>query len=83
VTELHGNSNADVAHSVLVRVDDANAHHDRAKAHGVRILRPLQDHLYGERQYSAQDLGGHIWTFSEAIADVDPRDWGGDPVELE
>lgn len=23
------------------------------------------------------DLYGHRWTFSESVADVDPRDWGG------
>lgn len=22
-------------------------------------------------------LYGHRWTFSESVADVDPRDWGG------
>jgi uncharacterized glyoxalase superfamily protein PhnB len=31
----------------------------------------------GERQYSAEDLGGHVWTFSQSIADVDPASWGG------
>jgi hypothetical protein len=24
-----------------------------------------------------QDPGGHIWTFSQTIADVDPAAWGG------
>jgi len=23
------------------------------------------------------DPGGHRWTFSQSIADVDPADWGG------
>lgn len=63
--------------SVLVRVEDADAHHDRAVANGALILRPPQDHQYGERQYTAEDLGGHRWTFSESIADVDPAAWGG------
>jgi hypothetical protein len=22
-------------------------------------------------------LGGHVWTFSQSIADVDPASWGG------
>jgi hypothetical protein len=36
--------------------------------------------MYGERQYTAQDLAGHQWTFSETLADVDPGTWGGDYV---
>jgi uncharacterized glyoxalase superfamily protein PhnB len=60
-----------------VRVEDADAHHDRAVAHGARVVSPPTDYPYGERQYTALDLGGHHWTFSESIADVDPADWGG------
>jgi uncharacterized glyoxalase superfamily protein PhnB len=63
--------------SVLVRVADAHAHHERAKRNGAKILQPPRDHAYGERQYSAEDLGGHVWTFSQSIADVDPASWGG------
>jgi uncharacterized glyoxalase superfamily protein PhnB len=44
---------------------------------GAKILSEPTDWPYGERQYSAEDLGGHRWTFSESIADVDPADWGG------
>ena len=35
------------------------------------------DHAYGERQYSVRDLGGHLWTFTESVADVAPESWGG------
>ncbi|MES1245792.1 MAG: GNAT family N-acetyltransferase [Acidobacteriota bacterium] len=63
--------------SVLVRVDDADRHHDRAVEHGAVILRPPTDYPFGERQYTAQDPGGHAWTFSQTIADVDPASWGG------
>jgi uncharacterized glyoxalase superfamily protein PhnB len=62
---------------VLVRVADANAHHERAREAGATILSAPEDFPYGERQYNAQDPAGHIWTFSESIADVDPADWGG------
>ena len=31
----------------------------------------------GERQYTAVDLGGHVWTFSQSIADVAPEERGG------
>lgn len=63
--------------SVMVRVEDVNAHHEHAAACGARIIRPPQDYLYGERQYTVEDLGGHRWKFSQSIADVDPKQWGG------
>ena len=78
--ERHGE--LDVAHSVMVRVDDADSHHEHARQHGARIVRPPTDYPYGERQYTAVDLGGHYWTFSQSIADVDPTDWGGTPGAL-
>jgi uncharacterized glyoxalase superfamily protein PhnB len=62
---------------LLVRVDDADAHRAQAEAAGAKIRNEPTDWPYGERQYSAEDPGGHIWTFSESIADVDPADWGG------
>ena len=35
-------------HSVLVKVDDVDAHHDRARQHGARILGPPRDYPYGD-----------------------------------
>jgi uncharacterized glyoxalase superfamily protein PhnB len=64
-------------HSVLVRVDDARAHCERARSHGARILMEPTDFEYGERQYSAEDPAGHQWTFTETLDDVDPDTWGG------
>jgi predicted enzyme related to lactoylglutathione lyase len=63
--------------SVLVRVTDAAAHHERARSRGATIVEGPRDFQYGERQYTAEDLGGHHWTFSQSIADVRPEDWGG------
>lgn len=68
-------------HSVHVRVDDADAHHDRAVAAGARIVSPPSDYPYGERQYTAEDPAGRRWTFSQSIADVDPATWGGTLVD--
>ena len=64
-------------HSVMVRVADAHNHCEHAKQSGARIISPPTDYPYGERQYTAQDPGGHQWTFSQTIADVDPGTWGG------
>ena len=81
VTELRGAS-GDRAHGIMVRVDDVDAHHARAVAGGVQIERPPTDYPYGERQYTAVDLGGHVWKFTQTIADVLPEDWGGESGEL-
>ena len=56
---------------------DARAHCTRAEAAGARVLDPLTDHVYGERQYTAADPWEHRWTFSETLDDVAPEDWGG------
>ncbi|HEY6448472.1 MAG TPA: VOC family protein [Acidobacteriaceae bacterium] len=68
--------------SVTVRVDDAEAHCRRAREHGARITQEPVTHPYGERQYSAEDIAGYAWTFSQTVADVDPAEWGGEAVEL-
>ena len=72
-----------LTHSVHVRVEDVDSHHEHAAGHGAAILQPPTDYPYGERQYTAEDLGGHRWTFSQSIEDVDPTSWGGTPVNLE
>ena len=71
----------EVTHSLLVRVDDARAHCEQARAHGARIVMEPTDFEYGERQYAAEDPAGHHWTFSETLEDVDPASWGGTLVE--
>lgn len=64
-------------HSVVVRVDDARAHCEHARAEGARILMEPTDFEYGERQYHVEDFAGHQWTFSETLRDVAPEEWGG------
>ena len=66
---------------VLVRVADVDAHCRRAEQAGARIVASPADHVYGERQYTAEDLAGHRWTFSQTVADVDPASWGGVLIE--
>jgi uncharacterized glyoxalase superfamily protein PhnB/quinol monooxygenase YgiN len=69
---------AGTGHSVLVRVADVDAHYARARAAGARIIGAPQTYFFGERQYAAYDTGGHIWTFSQSVADVPPEEWGGE-----
>lgn len=64
--------------SILVHVDDVDGHYERAKQFGARVIRLPTDYPFGERQYTVEDIGGHRWTFSQTIADVDPSTWGGE-----
>lgn len=84
IAETHGDRQpprpGEVTSSVMVRVEDARAHCEQARAHGARILMEPTDQMYGERQYAAEDLVGHHWTFTQTLADVDPADWGGQLV---
>jgi uncharacterized glyoxalase superfamily protein PhnB len=64
-------------HSVVVRVDDAHAHCEHARANGATILMEPTDFEYGERQYAAEDHAGHRWVFSQTLRDVAPEEWGG------
>lgn len=67
----------EVTHSVMVRVEDARAHCEHARVHGACIVMEPTDFEYGERQYTAEDIAGHQWTFSQTLADVAPEEWGG------
>lgn len=87
VTQLHepsGNITKDTLmhHSVMVRVEDVDAHYRHALSSGATIPDSPRDYPYGERQYSLQDTGGHHWTFSQSIADILPEEWGGKTYEL-
>ena len=66
----------EVQQYVHVTVDDVDAHYDRAKGSGARIVEAPHDTPFGERQYTAEDPEGHRWSFSQHVADVPPEKWG-------
>jgi uncharacterized glyoxalase superfamily protein PhnB len=66
----------EVSQSISVHVEDVDRHFEQSRNFGARILNPPTDYPFGERQYSAEDLAGHRWTFSQSIADVAPEQWG-------
>jgi uncharacterized glyoxalase superfamily protein PhnB len=68
---------------VLVWVKDAHAHYAHAKQSGAKVGAPPRDYEYGERQYAVEDFEGNEWTFSETIADVDPKEWGGIAADIQ
>ena len=62
--------------SLIVHVEDADAHCQRARKFGARILMEPGTKEFGERQYAAEDPEGHRWAFTESVADVAPEAWG-------
>ena len=63
--------------SLMVFVNNVDEHYRNSISSGARILEEIFNTEYGERQYSAQDLEGHVWTFSEHVKNVNPVSWGG------
>ena len=62
--------------NLTVFVEDVDAHYDNAREAGARIVEELHETVYGERQYGAEDLDGHLWLFSRHARDVSPEEWG-------
>jgi uncharacterized glyoxalase superfamily protein PhnB len=62
--------------SLTVFVEDVDAHFERAKSAGAKIVEDLHETPYGERQYGVEDLEGHHWLFSRHARDVSPEEWG-------
>ncbi|QBI21049.1 glyoxalase [Egibacter rhizosphaerae] len=48
-----------------VRVDDVNAHAERAQQAGAEIVQPPEDQDYGGRRYTCRDIEGNVWTFGD------------------
>ncbi len=76
VTEGLAAGGTPLGHSLMVRVRDVDAHFGAAAALGVEIVAAPETFAYGERQYTAKDTAGHIWTFSESVRDVRAFDVG-------
>jgi uncharacterized glyoxalase superfamily protein PhnB len=72
----------EVTHNVVLRVDDASALLERARANGGTVVMEATDFEYGERQATVDDPWGHRWTVSETLRDVAPEEWGGITVTV-
>ena len=60
--------------TVLVYVDDVDAHFEHAKAAGAQIVEEPTDQFYGDRTYRALDPEGVGWEFHQHIRDVTPEE---------
>lgn len=56
---------------LAVYVEDPDAHFERARAAGAKILAPPNDTDFGSREYHVLDLEGHPWTFGTFLPTVD------------
>ena len=65
-----------ITSGVSVRVTDVDAHYDRATAFGAKTFGPPTTYRFGERQYTAEDLAGHRWSFTQSVP-TSPRRNGG------
>jgi uncharacterized glyoxalase superfamily protein PhnB len=64
-------------HSVLVRIGDVDGHFEHARRRGARIVEPPSDQPSGERRYTAEDPGGHRWSFFQPLAESAGEELGG------
>ena len=62
-TEGDAAATSPTGHGVYVVVDDVDAHHERARAAGARIVYGPEDTDFGTRRYRALDPEGYEWSF--------------------
>jgi uncharacterized glyoxalase superfamily protein PhnB len=65
-----------VVDGVHAYVEDVDAHFERARAGGARILSEVEETPFGDRQYRVEDLEGHRWMFTQHVRDVPSEEWG-------
>ena len=65
------------AHSMMVRVDNVDAHHSRRAPVGRAHPQPAGRLSVRRAAVHGGGPGGHRWTFSQSIADLAPEEWGG------
>ena len=68
---------------LVVRVEDAQGHCERARDFGAKIISAPNRCEFGEIQYGVEDLEGKRWTFTQSFADIDPSSWGAKIAKIE
>jgi uncharacterized glyoxalase superfamily protein PhnB len=57
--------------ALCVYVVDLDAHFERARAAGAKIMSPPKATDFGSRGYSVLDLEGHLWTFGTYLPNAE------------
>ena len=60
--------------NMLIYVTDVDALAARAIAAGAKVLSPLADQFYGDRNCKLSDPFGHVWMFATHQEDVSPEE---------
>ena len=60
--------------SLYVYLPDVDAVVKRAAAEGGKILKPVQDQFYGDRNGFIRDPFGHLWGIATHVEDVSPKE---------
>ena len=60
--------------SLYLYIPDVDSVVERAVAAGAKVLRPVQDQFYGDRNGFIQDPFGHLWGIATHIEDVAPQE---------
>jgi uncharacterized glyoxalase superfamily protein PhnB len=55
--------------------EDVDAHCERARRAGARIVREPETQFYGDRTYRAADPEGHVWSFGQKIRQMTSEEW--------
>jgi uncharacterized glyoxalase superfamily protein PhnB len=62
--------------AIHVQVEDGlDAHCERARRAGARILQEPETQFYGDRTYRAMDPEGHLWSFGMTVTTMTPEEW--------
>ena len=80
VVTMRGRASSPSGQTLMIRVRDVDGLFDRLSEFNADIVGAPETYPYGERQLTVRDIGGHVWTFSQAISDVAPSVWGGELV---
>jgi PhnB protein len=59
---------------LTLELDDAHGVARRMQELGAKLLVPVEDQFYGERQGRLQDPFGHIWLLTQKIEDLSPEE---------
>ena len=60
--------------SLYLYLEDVDKVVQRAASAGAKILRPVQDQFYGDRNGFIQDPFGHFWGIATHVEDVSPAE---------
>jgi PhnB protein len=60
--------------SLYVYLPDVDQVVERAKAEGGKVLKPIENQFYGDRNGFLQDPFGHIWCVATHVEDVSPKE---------